>query len=147
MKSKVENTGSPIDEQQDVGVTCIARHLHLVTLPLPQSEYRRTSQNASTGSFFLLLLRRLNLKIPYLTFKNRASYIYKTGVTLPSRCCILYIFSTNISTEYFKQAAHSPFISSKFRLFHNATFFGSCIIHILHTGVLKLKCKTPVAKG
>jgi len=22
-------------------------------------------------------------------------------------------------------------------LFHNATFFGSCIIHILHTGVLK----------
>ena len=27
--------------------------------------------------------------------------------------------------------------SSKCRLFHNATFFGSCIIHILHTGVLK----------
>jgi hypothetical protein len=23
-------------------------------------------------------------------------------------------------------------------------FFGSCIIHILHTGVLKFKCKTPV---
>ena len=28
----------------------------------------------------------------YLTFKNRASYIYRTGVPLPSRCCILYIF-------------------------------------------------------
>jgi len=27
-----------------------------------------------------------------LTFKNRASYIYRTGVPLPSRCCILYIF-------------------------------------------------------
>jgi len=26
-------------------------------------------------------------------------------------------------------------------------FFGSCIIHILHTGVLKFKCKTPVPKG
>jgi hypothetical protein len=31
--------------------------------------------------------------------------------------------------------------------FHNATCFGSCIIHILHTGVLKFKCKTPVPKG
>jgi hypothetical protein len=45
----------------------------------------------------------------------------------------IYIFSTNISTEYFKHAAHSPFFSSKYRLFYNATFFGSCIIHILHT--------------
>jgi len=45
---------------------------------------------------------------------------------------------TNISTEYFKHAAHSPFFSSKCRLFHNATFFGSCIIHILHTGCAKI---------
>jgi hypothetical protein len=36
--------------------------------------------------------------------------IYRTGVPLPSRCCILYIFSTNISTEYFKHAAHSVFL-------------------------------------
>jgi len=57
------------------------------------------------------------------------------------------MFSTNISSEYFKHAAHSPFFSSKCRLFHNATFFGSRIIHILHTGVLKFKCKTPVPKG
>jgi hypothetical protein len=49
-----------------------------------------------------------------LTFKNRASYIYRTGLQLPSRCCILYIFfSTNISTEYFKHAAHSPFLFFK----------------------------------
>ena len=70
-----------------------------------------------------------------LTFKNSASYIYRTGVPLPSRCCILYIFfPATISTEYFKHAAHSPFFSTKCRLFHNATFFGSSIIHILHTG-------------
>jgi len=72
--------------------------------------------------------------------------IYRTGIPLPSKCFILYIFSTNISPEYFKHAAHSPFFSSKCRLFHNATFSGSCIIHILHTGVLKFKCKTPVQK-
>jgi hypothetical protein len=45
--------------------------------------------------------------------------IYRTGIPLPSRCCILYIFSTNISTEYFKHPGHSPFLSSKCRLFHH----------------------------
>jgi len=68
--------------------------------------------------------------------------ICRTGIPLPCRCCILCIFfSTNISTEYFKHAAHSPFFSSKCRLFYNATLFGSCIIYVLHTGVLKFKCK------
>ena len=38
------------------------------------------------------------------------------------------------------------FFSSKCRLFHNATFFGSCIIHILHTGVLKFTYQIPVQK-
>ena len=33
------------------------------------------------------------------------------------------------------------FFSSKCRLFHNATFFDSCVIHVLYTGVLKLKKK------
>ena len=31
------------------------------------------------------------------------------------------------------------FLSSKFRLFHNSNVFGSCIIHILHTGCAKIK--------
>jgi hypothetical protein len=51
---------------------------------------------------------------------------------------ILYIFSINISTEYFKHAAHSPFFSSKCRLFHNATLFGFCIILIINTGCAKI---------
>jgi len=74
-----------------------------------------------------------------LTFKSRASYIYRTGVPYPPDVAFyIYIFfSTNISTEYFKHAALSPFFSSKCRLFHNATFFG-CIIHILHTGCAKI---------
>ena len=33
------------------------------------------------------------------------------------------------------------FFSSKCSLFHNANLFGSCIIHISYTGVLKLKKK------
>jgi len=56
----------------------------------------------------------------------------------PPNVASYIIFSTNISTEYFKHAAHSPFFSSKCRLFHNATFFGPCIFHILHTGCAKI---------
>jgi hypothetical protein len=70
------------------------------------------------------------------------TYIICRTTPLTSRRCILYIYSTNISTEYFKHAAHSPFFpSSNCRLFHNATFFGSCIIHILNTGCAKFKRK------
>jgi hypothetical protein len=50
----------------------------------------------------------------------------------------IYFFLTNVSTEYFKIAAHSQFFSSKCLSFHNAIFFGSCNIHILHTGCAKI---------
>ena len=39
------------------------------------------------------------------------------------------------------------FFTSKCRLFHNATFFGSCIIHILNTGCAKIKKKNFGTKG
>jgi hypothetical protein len=74
--------------------------------------------------------------------------IYRTGVPLPSKCSILYIFlSTNIGTEYFKHAAHSPFFSLKCRLFHNATFLFHALFTFYVEDVLKFKCKTPVPKG
>ena len=38
-------------------------------------------------------------------------YISRTA-QLTSRRCILNIYSTNVLTEYFKHAAHSPFFSS-----------------------------------
>ena len=59
---------------------------------------------------------------------------------LTSKRCILYIYSTNICTEYFKHGIYSPFFfSSKFSLFHTSNVFGSCIIHFYIQGVLKLK--------
>ena len=59
-------------------------------------------------------------------------------VPLTSKRCILYIYSTNIGTEYFKRSIYSPFLfSSKCSLFHNSNLFGSCIIHILYTGCAK----------
>jgi hypothetical protein len=59
---------------------------------------------------------------------------------LTSKRYSLYIYSTNIGTEYFKHGLYSPFfLSSKCSLFHNSNVFGSCIIDILYTGCAKFK--------
>jgi len=59
---------------------------------------------------------------------------------LTSKSCILYIYSTNIGTEYFKHGIYPLFFSfSKCSLFHNSNIFGSCIIHILYTGCAVIK--------
>jgi len=62
------------------------------------------------------------------------------GLTAPltSKRCILYIYSTNTGTEYFKHGIYSPLSSSKCSLFHNSNVFGSCFIHILYTGCAKI---------
>jgi len=90
-----------------------------------------------------------SLKIPVLLhdtalpFNPLTPNDHYSGRTAPltSKRCILYIYSTNIGTEYFKHGIHSPFffLSSKCSLFHNSKIFGSCIVHILYTDVLKLK--------
>ena len=68
-------------------------------------------------------------------------YISRT-TPLTSKRFILYIYSTNIGTEYFKHALYSPFFfSSECSLFHNANMFGSCIIHILYTECAEIKKK------
>ena len=72
------------------------------------------------------------------------------GRTAPlnSKRCILYIYSSNICTEYFKHGIYSPFfLSSKCSLFHNSNVFGFCIIHILYTECAKIKKKILAPKG
>ena len=67
---------------------------------------------------------------------------------LTSKLYILYIYSTNTGTEYFKHALYSPlFSSSKCSLFHNANLFGSSIIQILYTACVKIKKNNSGAKG
>ena len=71
----------------------------------------------------------------------------RTAPLTPKRC-ILYIYSTNIGTEYFKHALCSPFFfSSKCSLFHNANLFGPYIIHILYTACAKIKKNNSGAMG
>jgi hypothetical protein len=92
--------------------------------------YEHGIWGSNTTVFMDDLINRLTPNDPFI------------GRTAPltSKRCILYIYSTNVGTEYFKHALYYPFFfSSKCSLFHNANLFGSCIIHILYTGVLKLK--------
>ena len=72
----------------------------------------------------------------------------RRNAQLTSKRCILYIYSTNVGTEYFKHALNSPFFfSSKCSLFHKANLFGSSIIQILYTGCAKIKKIIPAPKG
>ena len=71
-----------------------------------------------------------------------------SGRTAPlnSKRCILYIYSTNISTGYFKHGIYSPFFLFKMQFVHNSNVFGSCIFHILYTGCTKIKNNNSGAK-
>ena len=74
-------------------------------------------------------------------------YMSRTA-PLTSKHCILYIYSTNIGTEYFKHALYSPFFSLQ-----NAVCFIMlpCLVSVLFKfciqGVLKLKKNNSGVKG
>ena len=88
---------------------------------------------------FRFVVQHLNPLTPNDHYSGRTA-------PLTSKRCILYIYSTNIGTEYFKHCIYYPFFSTKCSLFHNSNQFGSCIIHILYTGCAKIK-KIPAPKG
>ena len=74
-------------------------------------------------------------------------YMGRTAL-LTSKRCVLYIYSTDIGTEYFKHALYSPFFSLQ-----NAVCFIMLtrLVPVLFTfyiqGVLKLKKIIPASKG
>ena len=69
--------------------------------------------------------------------KPNDAYICRTA-PLTSRCCILYIYSTNIFTEYFKHAANSPFFP-----FQSAVYFIllPCLVPVLHAFYIQVVLK------
>jgi hypothetical protein len=86
------------------------------------------------------LQETVNLLTPNDPYRGRTA-------PLTSKRCILYIYSTNIGTEYFKRDIYSPFFT-----FQNAVYFIilTYLVPVLVTfyiqGVLKLK-KNPPPKG
>ena len=96
--------------------------------------YIRTDEAVKRISLTVRKKYKLNRLTPNDPYMGRTA-------PLTSKRCILYIYSTNIDTDYFKHALYFPFFSSKCSLFHNANLFGSCIIHILYTGCAEIKKK------
>jgi len=91
-----------------------------------------------------------NLKIIRVYFNPLTPndlYMSRTA-PLASKRCILYIYSTNIGSEYFKHALYSPFF-----YLQNAVCFITltCLVSVLFTfyvqGVLKFKKMIPAPKG
>jgi len=67
---------------------------------------------------------------------------------LTSKRCILYIYSTNIGTEYFKHGINSPFFSLQNAIFFIIlTYLVPVLLAFYIQSVLKLKQKILAPKG
>ena len=82
-------------------VGCLLSYISLITCTINVSILLFNHFYVSLTIFLTLTFWRLTTYI----------YIYMSTAQLTSRRCILNIYSTNILTEYFKHAAHSPFFS------------------------------------
>jgi len=75
----------------------------------------------------------INLLTPNDDFSGRTA-------PLTSKCCILYIYSTNIGTEYFKHRIYSMFFPLQNAVcFINLTYLVPVLFTFYIQGVLKLK--------
>ena len=107
---------------------------------------------ASFTSIYLLSFCRMDVAVQSVTallnpLKPKDSYSGRTA-PLTSKRCILYIYSTNICTEYFKHGIYSPFLSLLNAVcFIILTYLVPVLFTFYIQGVLKLKKIIPAPNG
>ena len=141
----------------------------------PPSERKTSHKRASVPSYYGRLLINVNIwpfrtvwlvRCPksgesgiYISFRfftertvinpltPNDPYIGRTA-PLTSKLCILYIYSTNIGTEYFKHGIYSPFFPLQNAVcFIILMYLVSALFTFYIQGVLKLKNIIPAPKG
>jgi len=113
--------------------------------------YRRTVHfeiyvvHSPTNALFINLVKSFKFTFNPLTPNDQFS-----GRTVPltSKCCILYIYSTNIDTAYFKRGIYSPYFPLKNAV---CSIILTYLVPVLFTfyiqSVLKLKRIIPASKS
>ena len=87
-----------------------------------------------------LTTQHVNLLTPNDDYSGRTA-------PLTSKCCILYIYSTNIGTEYFKHGVYCPFLPLQNAVcFINLTYLVPVLFTFYIQGVLKLKKNSGVKR-
>jgi hypothetical protein len=111
-------------------------HLSVV-VPVAQLLYRLSHPITFNWGWYLRGLGLIKVVTVINLYEPCVLYIVRAHRYPPNTP--LYIFLQQNYVLNFLNMLHTlRFFTSKFRLFHNATFFGSCIIRILHTGCAKI---------